>query len=129
MRFADVVATSTQPALGAIRLAWWREALKGSIPMPPPPEPRLQAVATELLPRGVSGRTPALEDGWATLLDEEPDIERVASTRSKAVSNRCKVALRSDDRRLEPAARLYAVGQAGTKGPDRRRVSNGGDAA
>ena len=25
---ADIVMSSTQPALGAIRLAWWREALE-----------------------------------------------------------------------------------------------------
>jgi 15-cis-phytoene synthase len=44
-----VVASSTQPALGAIRLAWWRDALERLDVSPPPPEPRLQAVARELL--------------------------------------------------------------------------------
>ena len=52
---AEVVASATQPALGAIRLAWWRDALERLDTSPPPPEPRLQAVAAELLPRGVSG--------------------------------------------------------------------------
>jgi phytoene synthase len=76
---AEVVTSSTQPALGAIRLTWWREALERLDHHPPPPEPRLQAVAAELLPRGVTGAMLAeLEDGWATLLDEEPDVERVA---------------------------------------------------
>ena len=54
---ADVVTSSTQPALGAIRLAWWREALERLDTKPPPPEPRLQAVASELIPKGLaSGR-------------------------------------------------------------------------
>ena len=52
---AEIVASSTQPALGAIRLAWWREALDRLDHHPPPPEPRLQAVAAHLLSRGVTG--------------------------------------------------------------------------
>lgn len=77
--FAEVVTSSTQPALGAIRLAWWREALERLDGSSPPPEPRLQAAATVLLPRGIGGEElAALEPGWATLLEEEPDIELVA---------------------------------------------------
>jgi phytoene synthase len=39
----------------------------------------LQAAAAELLARRISGaKLAALEDGWATLLEEEPDQERVA---------------------------------------------------
>ena len=63
-RSRDVVATSTQPALGAIRLAWWRDALERLDQFPPPPEPRLQAVATELLPRGISGSAPRDARRW-----------------------------------------------------------------
>ena len=71
---ADVVATSSEPALGAIRLAWWRERLEqldegGEAPA----EPRLQAVAGELLGRGVSGvELSRLEDGWLPLLEPFP---------------------------------------------------------
>jgi phytoene synthase len=76
---ADVVAQSTQPALAAIKLAWWRERLEDLDDGKVPAEPRLQAAAEELLPRGVSGRELArLEDGWAALLDEEPDETRIA---------------------------------------------------
>ena len=75
---ADVVATSTQPALGAIRLAWWRERLdeldKGS-----PAEPRLRAVGRELLSRGVRGvDLSQLEDGWLPLLEDFPWSEAQA---------------------------------------------------
>lgn len=105
---AEVVTSSTQPALGAIRLAWWREALERLDTSPPPPEPRLQAVASELLPRGVTGAMLAgLEDGWATLLDEEPDIERIGERGARLFAI-CAKLLATDDPRLDPAGRLYA---------------------
>lgn len=70
---ADVVRTSTQPMLGAIRLAWWRERLEGLDSGEVPAEPRLAAVAAELLPRGIKGReVAALEGGWLRLFDDFP---------------------------------------------------------
>lgn len=105
---AEVVASSTQPALGAIRLAWWREALQKLDANPPPPEPRLQAAAAELLPRGVTGAMLAgLEDGWATLLDEEVDVDRIAARGEKLFSMGAKL-LGSDDKMLGVAGRLHA---------------------
>ena len=75
---AEVVASSTQPALGAIRLAWWREALVRLDTSPPPPEPRLQAVVKHLLPHGIMGEELAvIEPGWKTLLDEWPELELI----------------------------------------------------
>jgi phytoene synthase len=70
----DVVRSTTEPLLGPIRLAWWRERLEeldegGAAPA----EPRLQAVGRELIPRGVSGRElAALEGGWLRLFDPFP---------------------------------------------------------
>ena len=108
---AEVVTSSTQPALGAIRLAWWREALERLDHSPPPPEPRLQAVAAELLPRGISGKDLAgIEDGWATLLDEEPDEERVGRRGPKLFAM-AAVLLGGADNRLDAAGRLYAIQQ------------------
>ena len=49
----DVVARATQPALGAVKLAWWRERLEELDQGMVPAEPRLRAVAEQLLPRGV----------------------------------------------------------------------------
>src|ERR671918_1744417 len=53
----EVVARSTQPALGAIRLAWWRERLEeldqGAAPAA---EPRLRAIARQLVERGITGK-------------------------------------------------------------------------
>jgi phytoene synthase len=74
LALADVVATSSDPALGAIRLAWWRERLeeldKGASA---PAEPRLRAVADQLLVRGVTGRELSrLEDAGLPLLEPFP---------------------------------------------------------
>jgi phytoene synthase len=107
-----VVTSSTQPALGAIRLAWWREALERLDRSPPPPEPRLQAAAAELLPRGVTGAMLAeVEDGWATLLDEEPDIRRVGERGVKLFAIGATL-LGATDRQLEAAGRLYGYESA-----------------
>jgi len=105
---AEVVARSTEPALGAIKLAWWREALERLDDGPSPPEPRLQAVADNLLPRGIMGKKlAALEDGWATLLDEEPDIERVAERGERLFAIAGEL-IGGSDRLLAVAGRLYA---------------------
>ena len=105
---AEVVTSSTQPALGAIRLAWWREALERLDHHLPPPEPRLQAATAELLPRGVTGAMLAeLEAGWATLLDEEPDFERIAERGVKLFAIGALL-LEADDKQLDPAGRLFS---------------------
>ena len=66
--------------LGAIRLAWWRERLEaldaGNVA---PAEPRLHAVAQELVARGISGRELSeLEDAWLPLIEPFPWSERHA---------------------------------------------------
>jgi phytoene synthase len=110
-----VVTSSTQPALGAIRLAWWREALERLDSGSPPPEPRLQAVASHLLPKGISGKALAtLEDGWATLLDERPEWERIARRGSLLFEKGAKL-LGGSDSRLSAAGRLFAFGQVARK--------------
>jgi len=80
LAFADVVSTTLTVQLGAIRLAWWRERLeeldKGT---EPPPERRLQAVAVDLIPEGVSGTELAqLEYCWLALLNPFPWDDLVA---------------------------------------------------
>ena len=70
---ADVVRTSSQPMLGQIRLAWWRERLEALDRGEVPAEPRLQAAASELLPRGIAGSNLArIEGGWLRLFDDFP---------------------------------------------------------
>ena len=113
---AEVVASSTQPALGAIRLAWWREALERLDIHNAPPEPRLQAAVSELLPRGITGAALAgLEDGWTTLLEDVPDIERVA-VRGEKIFFIASGLLGTSEPLLTAAGRLYAYEQVFRRG-------------
>lgn len=74
------MATTTEPALGAIRLAWWRERLEElDSGKRPPGEPRLSAIARQLLERGITGEELSnLEDGWLPLLQPFPWGEEAA---------------------------------------------------
>ncbi len=73
-RLAEVALGAREPALGAIKLAWWRDSLAALDTQPPPPEPILQSVAAQLLPRGLSGdAASALAEAWMAMLDERPD--------------------------------------------------------
>lgn len=109
---AEVVTTSTQPALGAIRLAWWREALERLAISPAPPEPRLQAAAGELLTRGITGKAmAAMEDGYASLLEEQPDADRVAASGTALFACAAKL-LEADDPNLAAAGALHGYARA-----------------
>ncbi|KQX26354.1 hypothetical protein ASD39_02190 [Sphingomonas sp. Root50] len=73
-RMGAIVAAAREPAIGAMRLIWWRDALaRLDEPGPPvPAEPLLAAAAAQLLPAGLPGRSiAAIEEGWAALLEEE----------------------------------------------------------
>jgi len=112
----DVVARSTEPQLARIKLAWWREQLEALDEKPPPAEPRLRAVAEQLLPRGLTGGEIAgLEPGWATLLDEEIDPELVAA-RGALLFRIGGSLLGSDDPKLGEAGALYALASVGRRG-------------
>jgi phytoene synthase len=64
---------------------------------------------------GVTGAMlSTLEDGWATLLDEEPDIDRVVERAARLFAMAARL-LGADDRRLDPAARLFALAQVTRK--------------
>lgn len=117
---ADVVARATEPALGRIKLAWWREALQRLDVSPPPPEPRLQAVANELLQAGISGEELGeIEPGWATLFDEWPEQALIAE-RGAVLFRLAARLLRIPDAGLADAGALYAVVDVA------RRTSNSG---
>jgi phytoene synthase len=75
-RLAEVALGASQPALGAIKLAWWRDSLTALDTAPPPAEPLLKQVAADLLPGGLGGAALAeLPEAWMRLLEEgeEPD--------------------------------------------------------
>jgi len=126
----DVVARSTEPPIGRIKLAWWREQLEALDDNPPPAEPRLRAAAEHLLSRGISGAELAgLETGWATLLDPEIDSALVAD-RGAALFEIGGRLIGSSDPRLADAGAAYALASAGRRGvpelmePARERLVN-----
>jgi len=105
---AEVVGTAREPMLAAIKLAWWQDSLEKLDREPAPAEPRLQAAARELLPRGVSGSSlAALEDGWAALLEEAPDEGRLAA-RGAVLFMLAARLLGDDGEGLGKAGRLWA---------------------
>lgn len=83
LELAAVVRTTTEAMLGQIRLAWWREHLAGLDAGERPAQPVLQAIASDVLPRGVSGASlEFLEDANLALLEEE-GIEPYALARGR----------------------------------------------
>ena len=122
----DVVAQSTQPALGAIKLAWWRERLEELDQGKVPAEPRLQAAASQLQLRGLSGaELSSIEDGWLALL-EQP-AEPVRALNRGAVLFRLAARLIDDaPPDLATAGQLYAAGSLRRRGvefPEEEQVS------
>jgi len=77
-RLAGVVRNTKEDRLGAIRLAWWREALARLDEAPAPAEPLLQELAATLLPLGLRGaELGTIADGWAALLAPPSGLELV----------------------------------------------------
>jgi phytoene synthase len=76
----QVLRTTREPALGQIRLVWWRDRLTALDTAPPPAEPVLEAVAGDMLSHGVQGEALAeMAEGWALLL--EPELDEAALLR------------------------------------------------
>jgi phytoene synthase len=110
----DVVRSTREPMLGPIRLAWWRERLEGlDESNAAPAEPRLQAVARELIPRGVSGRElAALETGWLHLFDPFPWTVQTSEPiwfRGNLLFGLGARALHCADERIHGAGGLWAL--------------------
>ncbi|MEN3747897.1 squalene/phytoene synthase family protein [Sphingomonas sp. HF-S3] len=73
---AQLLQTTREPALGQIRLAWWRERLADLDVKPPPAEPVLRGIADHVVSQGVSGASLApIVDGWEVLLEEALDAD------------------------------------------------------
>ena len=114
---ADVVARSTEPTLAAIKLAWWRERLEELDAGRAPAEPRLQAAASELLPRGISGTELAqVEAGWATLLQEKPDPDVTVGRGVTLFGLAARLLDSEPPEFLEIAGTLYAAGSLARRG-------------
>jgi 15-cis-phytoene synthase len=116
----DVVARSSEPALGRIKLAWWREQLEALGQRQgqgqPPAEPRLRAIAGHLLPNGIGGaEIGQLEAGWATLLDPAIDAKLVAD-RGAILFRIGGRLLGSRDPKLGQGGALYALASVARRG-------------
>lgn len=69
---AKLLRTTREPALGQMRLAWWRESLEKLDRAPAPAEPVLRALEAEVLRHGVTGASLVpIVHGWEVLIEEE----------------------------------------------------------
>ncbi|WP_294390697.1 squalene/phytoene synthase family protein [uncultured Sphingomonas sp.] len=116
-RFRSIVASTNEPMIGMMRLAWWRESLEKLDRATPPAEPLLGAVSRELLPRGLSGATlSAIEDGWAALIDGEVDagaLLRHGEQRGGTLFQVAGILLGQADARLTDAGAIWALADLG----------------
>ena len=79
LALADVVSTSTDPQLGAIRLAWWRDRLEElDTEGPIAGEPRLSAINLHLMPVTTGAMLSKISTAWAPLLEPFPWAQDVA---------------------------------------------------
>jgi phytoene synthase len=113
----DVVRTTKEPMLGPIRLAWWRERLEELDQRNrAPAEPRLEAVAHQLIPRGVSGADLAgLESGWLRLFDAFPwsaETSEAIWFRGNLLFGLGARLLGQRDERIQSAGGLWALADA-----------------
>ncbi len=78
-RLAAIHAAARDPAIGLMRLAWWRDALAALDRAPPPGEPLLRAIAATLLPGVAGGALATLAEGWGALLEGPVDDAALAA--------------------------------------------------
>lgn len=112
-RFGQVVASTAEPMIGLMRLAWWREALEKLDRDPAPAEPLLGSIAEHVLPHGVSGaQLAAIEHGWSALIDGEPADDAIARhgrERGGKLFSAAAALLGSDEPRLAAAGEVWAL--------------------
>lgn len=98
-----LVASTNEPMIGAIRIAWWREALEKLHQPPLPGEPVLQALAHEVTGGDAAkcAALAALTDGWLTLIEAEtvdaPTLEAHAEQRGARLFALAAELLGADD--------------------------------
>jgi len=116
-RFGGIVSSTSEPMIGLMRLAWWREALEKLDRDPAPAEPLLGLLADQVLPCGVTGiALAAIEDGWAALIDGEPDEDAIARhgrERGRNLFEAAATLLNADDPRLATAGEVWALADLG----------------
>ena len=109
-----VLAGGRDPMLSRIKLVWWRDALDALDSKPAPAEPVLQALARDLLPRGVAGADLSpMEEGWSVLLSLEPlggaDLATYAEDRGGRLFRLTARVLGADHPALDNAGKAWAL--------------------
>ena len=92
----NILRTTSEPLVGQMRLAWWREALQSLDTSGAPAEPVLQSLTALALPLGITGAAlSAMVDGWEPLLGDSGlgSIEDHARLRGRALFAMTGVAL------------------------------------
>ena len=121
---AGILRTTREPLVGQMRLTWWHAALCALDTAPPPAQPVLQALAAEVLPRGVSGaRLAGMIDGWEALLGEPLDgaaLARHAIFRGAGLFEAAALVLDADDRGIECWGRGWAYADLANRLSDSR---------
>ena len=110
----DVVRSTSEPQLGAIRLAWWRERLEEMDEgVRAPAEPRLRAVQHELLPRGIAGSAlGGLTLAWQRLLEPFPwdsGLVQAIADRGCSLFDQGVLIIRGPGDRVELGGGIWAI--------------------
>ena len=112
-RLGAIVAGTTEPTIGLIRLAWWREALERIDTAPASAEPLLRNLAGNVVAAGLGGAQLAgLEAGWAAMLDGDDEagtVGRFARERGGVLFGLAAQLLGSEDPRLPIAGEVWSL--------------------
>jgi phytoene synthase len=112
LELARVVASTTDPRIGEIRLAWWRERLEALDHGPPPAQPVLVALAGHVAPVTGGAALAGLEDGWLKALDGDAG----GAARNRGVALFRLAARLLGDSAPEGLGEAWAVGEAAREG-------------
>lgn len=112
-RLRRTVASTREPMIGQLRLAWWREALERLDTAPPPGEPVLRAISDAVLPHGVSGADLAESiAGWEPLVAaatlDAGTMQRYAHERGERVFDAASRVLGGGGPQVAAAGRAWA---------------------
>jgi phytoene synthase len=110
-RMGAIVGTTTEPMIGLMRLAWWREALERLDRDKPPAEPLLALLAMHVLPHHVTGQALSdIEGGWTALIDGGDDVAlRHGQERGRGLFVAAARLLGATDDRLPKAGEAWAL--------------------
>lgn len=111
LELAEVARSTTEPMLGQIRLAWWREQLQSLDAGGRPAHPVLGALVDAALPAGISGASlEPFEDAWLAVLDA--DIAAHAEARARLFEALLSLLLVAPPAALAKSVRRLGAGWA-----------------